>query len=155
VDNKRSGNSADSTINNRQTAIFNAIVTEYSKLKTNADLIANFKPSFSKRNLQAPPPRPETQIDLIVNLTDHLQKLFQLLTASQSQQYGHKLRPSTEFNQQNNDFLIEVIVFIGSLITNSSRPELVNPINYRVDDQFKLYLRYAQMITNLAEKTVN
>ncbi len=142
---------------NRHTTIFNSIVAEYNDLKTTTNLSANFKPSFGKRTLKIPVPRPETQINRIVNLTDQLQRLFQLLISGQNQhqQYAPRSKPGASLTERDNDLIIEVIVYIGSLITKSSRPELLNAVSYRVDDQFKLYLRYAQMITNLAEKTVS
>ena len=151
--------SKTNSLDERFNELFTTITAEYSKFKesshTNA---AIFRPSFSNRHAKAVPLKPELQIERIISITDQLQALFLLFTPLKkqpqlNQSFTHSANSSC-FTERNNELIVEIVAHIGSVITSHSKPELL-AATFRIDDQYKLYLHYAQLITNLSEKSVS
>lgn len=143
-----------SASDDRLSSLFSSITAEYAKLKETSGITpAYFRPSFSNRHAsKVLSVRPEVQLDRIVSITDQLQAFFLLIPKQQ--------KPKQIFNrnsfslERHSDLALEIVLHLGFIITSNSKPELL-AATFRIDDQYKLYLRYAQLITNLAEKSVS
>lgn len=143
-----------SSSDDRLSSLFSSITAEYAQLKeTSGMTAANFRPSFSNRHAsKVLPVRPEVQLDRIVSIADQLQSFLLLIP---KQQQPKQLFNRNGFSlERHSDMVLEIVLHLGSIITSNSKPELL-AATFRIDDQYKLYLRYAQLITNLAEKSVS
>lgn len=151
----------------RLTKAFRNFLTEYNEFKQITERIqsqssSHYKPRFKqdKNSISVTVLRPDALAKKLTSLIAQLEKVFLLLINSNNNQPQNISRIDNgsfairDFVYKNNEAICEIIVYLGMVITSHSKPEILGSTGFNIDDQFKLYLKYSQMVTNLAEKSV-
>lgn len=152
----------------RLTTAFQSILTEYNELKqitersNQAAPGSHFKPRFKHDKNSAPVTilRPNDLAKKVIWFISQLENTFLLLITTNNSQFQNFTRLDNEsfaikeFVDKYNDYICEIVSHLGMVIATNSKPEILGSTGFKIDDQFKLYLNYAKMITNLAEKSV-